>query len=433
MLPSPSVTDSSSAGRPRVVIVGAGFGGLACARALRDAPVETVLVDERNFHTFTPFLFQVATALLEPSEAAHPVRALLRGIPNASFRLGRVSGVDLQQRTVQTEHGDLGYDYLVLAAGATNNYFGNRDIAERSLGLGDLPEALQLRNRILACFEEAAWTEDPAQRARLLRFAVVGGGPTGVELAGALAELVRGPVARDFPELDRSEVDIVLVEASDAPLPPYGRRLQRAACRALERKGVRILFGIQATDIDDEGLHLDSGQTLSTATVVWGAGVRAAPLADVLGLQQRSHHRIAVSPALQLNGRPEVFAIGDVAEIPDGKGGALPMLAQVAIQSGRHAGRSIRRALEGGPPERFRYRDLGSMATQGRNAAVAQIGPVKLSGLLGWLAWLLVHLVRIVGLRNRLLVVLSWAWGYLLEDRPVRLIAGPRTHDPERR
>jgi NADH dehydrogenase len=414
-----------------VVIVGAGFGGLACARALGGAPVDTVVVDQRNFHTFTPFLYQVATALLEPSEAAHPIRALLRGVPNAEFRLAHVEGVDLRGHTVRTDRGELSYDHLVLAAGATNNYFGNRDIAQRSLGLGDVPEALQLRNTILTRFEQAAWTRDPERRARLLRFAVVGGGPTGVELAGALAELVAGPLAHDFPDLARSEIDIVLVEASDAPLSPYASRLQRAATRALERKGVRIRSGVEAVDIDDAGLHLKGGEVLPAATVVWGAGVRAAALAGALGVKTGSHGRVAVSDTLQLDGHPEVFVVGDLAQIPGDDGTPLPMLAQVAIQSARHAAEAIRGGLDGSPPERFHYRDLGTMATQGRDAAVAQMGPLKLSGRLGWLAWLLVHIARIVGLRNRMFVLARWTSGYLLGDRPIRLIAGPRRDDSE--
>ncbi len=428
---------SLSARRPRVVIVGAGFGGLACVRALRCAPVEVTLVDRHNYHVFTPFLYQLATALLEPAEVAQPVRQLLHRVPNAEFRMATVTGVDFERRVVLTDRGELPYDHLVLGAGAVNNYFGNQDIAQRSYGLNDVPEALELRNALLARFEAASWTADAAERKRLLTFAVVGGGPTGVEFAGAFAELVHGVLARDYPEeLDMDEVQIVLVEASEAPLATFAPGLQRAAQRALERKRVRVLSDAEAADIDDDGLELHGGATIPAATVVWGAGVRAAPLADGLGLEQGSHHRLKVSDTLQVPGHPEVLAIGDLAEIPQDGQRPLPMLAQVAIQSGRHAGESIAARARGDQPVAFRYRNLGTMATQGRNAAVAQIGPVKLSGMLGWLAWLLVHIVRTGGLRTRLLVLVNWAAGYLLTDRPVRLIAGPQQraeqHDPNR-
>lgn len=415
-----------SAPRPRVVIVGAGFAGLAAAKALRRVPVQVTMVDQYDYHTFTPFLYQVATALLEADDAAYPIRGEIRRLGNVSFRLATVTGVDLDAKAVDTDQGRFCYDYLVLAAGAVNAYFGHSEIAERSLGLNDLPEALQLRNTILSRFEAAAWATDPAERARLLSFAVVGGGPTGAEFAGALAELVAGTLAKDFPSLGRSEVSITLAEASPHPLSAFARPLPAAAHRALERKGIRVRSEAIVAEVDQTGLRLKDGSAIPAATVVWAAGVRAAHLADGLGLRLGSHERIKVTPTCQLDGHPEAFAVGDLAEIPQ-DGQPLPMLAQVAIQSGRHAARAIGTLLRAGTPEPFRYRDLGTMATVGRGFAVADIGPVKLSGLPGFLAWLVVHIARIAGMRTRWHVLTNWVSGYLFRNPPVRFIAGPRT------
>ncbi len=420
-----AMRSSAAANPPRVVIVGAGFAGLAAARALRRAPVEVTLIDQHNHHVFTPFLYQVATALLEPAEVALPVRALLRHLRNVTFRLGRVTDIDLDARQVKTDHGPIGYDYLVLAAGSATSYFRNTAIAAGSLGLKDLAEALQLRNHILSCFEQACWETDPAERARLLSFAVVGGGPTGVEFAAALAVLVAGMAGRDFPHLHRDDITITLVEAAGAPLGSFAPPLQRSAARGLAAKGIQIRSGATVTDVDEKGLVLDGGQRVGAGTVVWAAGVQAAPLAEVLNIKPGSHGRIPVGPALQLAGHPEVFVAGDLAEIPAGAE-ALPMLAQVGIQSGRHAGRSIAAQVSGHQGRPFRYRDLGTMATIGRNNAIAQIGPLRLSGFAGWLAWLLVHIVRTAGLQTRASVVIRWIAGYLFANRPVRLITGPQ-------
>lgn len=412
-----------------MVIVGAGFGGLAAAKALRRAPVEITLIDQHNHHVFTPFLYQVATALLGPSEVAQPVRSLLRRLGNVTFRLGRVTDVDLLARQVVTDHGPVPYDYLVLASGSVSNYFGNADIASRSLGLNDLADALQLRNHILSCFEQACWTTDPVDRRHLLTFAVVGGGPTGVEFAAALAVLVAGMVERDFPTLHRDDVAIVLVEGADAPLGSFASPLRRSATRALAARHVEVRSTATVADVDQSGLVLDDGQRIDAATVVWAAGVRASPLAEALNIELGSHGRVPVAATLQVVGHPEVFAVGDLAEIPAGDG-SLPMLAQVAIQSGRHAARSIAGQLSGGEAAAFHYRDLGTMATVGRNDAVAQLGPLRLSGFVGWLAWLLVHIMRTVGLQTRASVLVSWISGYVFADRPVRLVTVPHRDGP---
>ncbi|MGH9105007.1 MAG: NAD(P)/FAD-dependent oxidoreductase [Acidimicrobiales bacterium] len=419
-------------GQARVVVVGAGFGGLAAAKALADRPwhrsaVQVTVVDQHNFHTFTPFLYQVATALLEPTGAAHPVRSLIRKQSNVEFRLGRVTAINVTRRQVETDRGPIGYDYLVLAGGAVNDYFGNTDISEHSLGLNNLGEALALRNHILSCFEAAAWAADPAERARLLTFAVVGGGPTGVEFSAALAVLVAEMVAHDFPSIDADEPRIVLVEASPTPLSAFAPDLQQAAAKTLRTKGVQVESAAKVADVDGEGLSLEGGQRIAAGTVVWAAGVRANPLAGTLPATG-SHGRVIVGPTLQVERHPEVFVIGDMAEIPSGAG-PLPMLAQVAIQSGRHPGAQVLRLCAGKDAMAFHYRDLGTMAALGRGDAVAQVGALHLSGLQGWLAWLGLHIVRTVGLQAKATIMADWASGFLFADRPVRLITGPG-HDP---
>ncbi|MDR3034421.1 MAG: NAD(P)/FAD-dependent oxidoreductase [Kitasatospora sp.] len=416
--------------RPKVVIVGAGFAGLAAAKALHRVPVQVTVVDQHDYHTFAPFLYQVATALLEPDAVAYPVRGEVRRLRNVSFRLATVTGIDLDAKVVDTDRGGLPFDYLVLAAGAVNAYFGHSEIARHSLGLNDLPEALQLRNAILARFEAAAWTDDPAERARLLSFAVVGGGPTGTEFAGALAELVTGTLNHDFPGLDRSEVSITLAEASSHPLSVFPPPLPAAADRALRCKGVQVRSGTRVTEVDKAGLRLKDGTTVPAATVVWAAGVRASHLADSLGVRLGSHERITVTPTLQVEGHPEVFAVGDFAEIPQPEAGKpLPMLAPVAMESGRQAARNIDALLRGDIPQPFRYKDLGTMATVGRGFAVASIGSVRLSGHSGFMAWLVAHIAKITGVHTRWLVLSNWVSGYLFRNRPVRLIVGPRGTD----
>jgi NADH dehydrogenase len=385
--------------------------------------VDVTLVDRHNHHTFTPFLYQVATALLEPTGAAHPVRSLIRKLENTEFRLGEVTSINVTRRRVDTTHGPILYDYLILAAGATNDYFGNTDISEHSLGLNTLGEALALRNHILSCFEAANWATDPAERARLLTFAVVGGGPTGVEFSAALAVLVTEMVAHDFPDLGAGEPRIVLVEVSPAPLAAFSPDLREAAVKALRAKGVQVESNAKVADVDETGLTLDGGRRIEAATVVWAAGVRAAPLAATLPATG-SHGRAIVKATLQVERHPEVFVVGDMAEIPAGVG-PLPMLAQVAIQSGRHAARQILRLCASKEPAPFQYRDLGTMAALGRGDAVAQVGRLHLTGLDGWLAWLGLHIVRTVGLQAKVTVVADWASGFLFADRPVRLITGP--------
>ena len=409
-----------------MVVVGAGFGGLATVKALRRSPVDVTLVDRHNYHLFQPLLYQVASALLNPSDIAHPVRAILRHIPNCGFRLAEVTGVDLERRVLRTTNGEVGYDHLVLATGSANSYFGNRTVARRAYGLKDLGEALALRTRVLEVFERATRTSDPEERRALLTFVIVGGGPTGVEYAGALSELVHHALVRDFPDIDGRSVAIVLVEATKNVLGAFPEGLGRRAQAALRRKGVRILLGHLVADVTEDEVVFAGGGRLTAATMIWTAGV-SAEVPQLDGVGRGPHARVPVAPdTLEVAGHPEVHAIGDAAACPGPDGQPLPMLAPVAIQQGQHTGRVIAAQVGGEPPPvPFRYRDKGTMATVGRNVAVAQIGPLRLSGLIGWLAWLFVHLMSLVGFRSRLLVLIGWAWNYVLYDRPVRLIVAP--------
>jgi NADH dehydrogenase len=411
----------------RVVVVGAGFGGLAVVHALRGADVDVTLVDRNNYHLFQPLLYQVASAVLNPSDIAHPVRAILRRIPNCDFRLAEVEGVDPGRRVLRTSNGEIGYDHLVLATGSANNYFGNRALASHSCGLKDMGEALALRSQVLDAFEAASRTGDEAERQALLTFVIVGAGPTGVEYAGALSELVANVLDRDFPHLDVRKVGIVLVEATDEVLGGFPPGLGRRARAALRRKGVRVLLRHGVVDVRGSEVFFSSGERVAAATVVWTAGVSARPLPEVEGVERVRQSRIGVSPhTLEVIGQRHLYAIGDLAACagPDGK--PYPMLAPVAIQQGKHVGRVIAARVRGQPdPGPFHYRDKGTMATVGRNVAVAQIGPLRVSGLLGWLTWLFVHLMYLVSFRSRLLVLLGWAWNYILYDRPVRLIITP--------
>ncbi len=409
------------------MVVGAGFGGLATVRSLRSAPVDVTLVDRHNYHLFQPLLYQVASALLDPSDIAYPVRSVLRHVPNCDFRLAEVTAVDLEGRVVHTSTGDLGYDQLVLATGSANSYFGNQVLARRAYGLKDLGEALALRARVLEVFEEAARTDAPGRRQALLTFVIVGAGPTGVEYSGALSELVHHVLKGDFPTIDVRGVDIVLVEATRAVLGSFPSGLGRRAERSLRRKGVRILFDHLVDGLVDGEVVFASGDRLPAATMIWTAGVSADAPADLDGVERVAQDRLPVDPGSQeVRGHPGVFAIGDVAASPGVDGRLLPMVAPVAIQQGKHVARVITARSRGkADPAPFHYRDKGSMATVGRNVAVAQIGPLRLSGFVGWLTWLFVHLMSLVSFRSRLLVLIGWAWNYVFYDRPVRLIVAP--------
>ncbi len=416
--------------RPRVVIAGAGFGGLTCARALKRAPVDVLLVDRNNYHLFTPLLYQVASAVLDPGEIARPVRQLIRPLRNADFLLANVTGADFEQRRLLTDHGPLAYDYLVLASGSQSDYFGNSSLAKHAFGLKDLDEGLAVRNRVLMRFEEARWTDDREQRRTLLTFAVVGGGPTGVEMAGALAELTRLVLSRDYRDLDLGLVRVVLLEAAGFLLGTFAEPLREAARRSLEKKGVEVLLKAKVADVAAGSIRLVDGHEVPASTVIWTAGVRASEVGSAVGFSLGRQGRVQVLPTLQATGHPEVFVIGDLAG-PMDDGTPLPMLIPVAMQEGRHVGATIKDLLRGYGATNFRYTDPGIMATIGRNSAVAQLGPIRLTGFLGWLMWLFVHLINVISFRSRIVVLVNWAWDYFFYDRPIRLIVRAADDRPD--
>ncbi len=406
---------------PTVVIVGAGFGGLNAARALRRAPVQVVLVDRNNYHLFQPLLYQVATAGLEPEEIARPARAILRGQKNVDFRMVVVTRVDFAAKRLETSGGPISYDFLVLAPGGETNFFGLESMQRHGLGLKDIPDAIAIRNHVLTCFEQAMLESDPEKRRTLLTFIVVGGGPTGVEMAGALSELIRLVLVKDYPRLNIKDVRILLLEATDKLLAALPERLREAAVTTLWRKWIDVRFGAQVADYDGKEIRLKSGEVIPARTVIWAAGVRASPLNATLGLPASRQDRIPVEPTLQVTGHPNVFIIGDAA-YQEQNGEPLPMVAPVAIQMGRFVARNITRQLRGQPLEPFRYRDQGTLATIGRNAAVANVYGIKATGFVAWVMWLGIHIIQLIGFRNKLFVLINWAWDYFFYERAARLI-----------
>lgn len=407
-------------GRPRVVVVGAGFGGLWAARTLAFEPVEVLLVDRRNHHTFFPLLYQVAAAEIEPEAIAFPIRGLLRRFPNIGFEMTEVRAINVEARRLETDGPPIPYDFLILAPGSVEHTFGVSGVAEHAFFLKNLDQAIALRNHILASFERAAREPDPFQRRQMLTFTIIGGGPTGVEFAGALAELIARPLRRDFPTLDFQEVRVILLEAMEGLLPGLPGSLRAYAAARLRRLGVDVRLMAIVEAVEPGRVRLRDGAFIETGTVVWTAGVRGNPLGEALGLPVGPGGRVQVAPTLQVPGHPEIYIVGDLA-LPEGAG-KLPMVAPVAIQQGTWAARNILRVLRGRPPEPFRYRDPGTLVTLGRNAAVAHVFGRAFTGFPAWLLWLGVHLVRLIGMRNRLVVLSSWAWDYLFYERVVRLI-----------
>jgi NADH dehydrogenase len=411
-----------------VVIVGGGFAGLAAARALARAPVEVTLVDRRNHHLFQPLLYQVATAGLSPAEIAYPIRRILRRQRNARVLLGEAAAIDPAAKRVLLEDGELGYDHLILATGAGHSYFGRDEWERHAPGLKTLEDALEIRRRVLAAFERAEREEDAEARRQWLTFVVVGGGPTGVEMAGAFAEIARHSLARDFRRIDPRSARVILVEAGPRVLPAYPEELSEKAKLQLETLGAQVWLGAPVTAVDGTGVGVGADR-IAARTVVWAAGVRASPLARSLGAPLDRAGRVLVEPDLTVPGQPAASVVGDLAAIEQ-DGRPVPGVAPAAIQMGEHAAANVRRALAGEPLAPFRYRDKGSLATVGRRRAVAVLGRLRLSGFVAWLAWLSVHIFFLIGYRNRLVVLVTWAWAYITFDRSARLIVGP---GPERR
>ena len=419
---------------PRIVIVGAGFGGLYAAKLLAKTGAPVTLIDRSNHHLFQPLLYQVATAALAPSDIATPIRAVFAKYPNVRVIMGEATGVDTGARVVTVrDTGDFPYEILILATGAATSWFGHADWAAASFGLKSLDDAETMRQRILGVFEWAESRTDPAEIARLLTFVVVGAGPTGVELAGSIAELAQSTLARDYRHIRPSAARIVLCDAGDRVLASFPERLSRYAARRLEKLGVELRMKTSADAVDADGITA-GGQRIEAATVLWAAGVAANPAASWIGVEPGKHGAIPVAPDLSVPGHPEIFAIGDVMTAPGPDGKPLPGLAAVAKQQGQYVGGLLAKRLAGqSAPGPFRYHDLGSLAILGRSAAIAQFGAVGLTGFVAWVMWGCVHLMLLMGTRNRVVVYITWIWSWLTWGRGARLMTGLASGTPGRK
>lgn len=409
---------------PKVVVVGAGFGGLEAARRMADMDVAVTVVDQRNHHTFQPLLYQVATAGLDSDDICYATRGIFHRQANASALKARIDGVDLENQVVTTEHGDpILYDYLVLALGAVTADFNIPGVSEHAFGLKSAAEATKIRNQVLDHFEEASRKSEAADRRGLMTVVIVGGGPTGVEMAGGFAELFTRVLKRDFPELNDNKAQVVLIEAQDRLLSTFAGRLGKKAEARLRKMGVEVKLGAQVSNVTPDAVALRDGSVIQTKTVVWAAGVKAHPLAAKMGLATDRSGRVLVDGSLRLQSAKNVFVIGDLASTADAEGVLLPQVAPVAVQGGRHVAKAIQAILDGDSVPKFSYRDRGSMATIGRNAAVVELpNGIQFTGFVGWVAWLTLHLAMLVGFRNRANVLVNWAWNYLTYDRGSRLI-----------
>jgi NADH dehydrogenase len=407
------------------VIVGGGFGGLSAAKIFRAQPVRVTLLDRRNHHLFQPLLYQVATATLSPGDIASPIRWVFRHQRNVRVLLGEATAIDIAVRRITLADGaTLDYDYLIVATGASHAYFGHEEWAPYAPGLKTLEDALQIRTRLLLAFERAERESDPARQQELLTFVLVGGGPTGVELAGTLAEIARQTLRDEFRSIDTARTRIVLVEAGPTILPAFPEKLRQAARESLERLGVEVREKTTVTGVDAHGVDLSGGERLAAETVLWAAGVAASPLVKTLGVPVDRAGRALVSPDLSIPNHPEVFVVGDAAAVLHQTGQPLPGVAQVAMQGAAQAARNIVRLIEGQPTRAFEYRDKGNMAIVGRGSAIADLGWARFAGFPAWLAWLFIHIFMLIGFRNRLVVLLQWASAYFTFQRSARLITG---------
>jgi len=414
---------STTPSRPRIVIIGAGFGGLTAAMRLGAVAADVTVIDRRNYHLFQPLLYQVATAALSPADIAAPIRGILARQANTRVTLGTVTGIDTAERAALIGQRRIPYDQLVIATGARDAYFGHDEWAEVTLGLKKIDDATAMRRRILVAFERAEDCDDETERRRLLTFVIIGGGPTGLELAGAMAELAKAALARDFRRIDPTTARIVLVEAGPRLLPSFPPKLSAVAARALTRLGVELRLGATVTSCDCEGAVLGD-ERIDSNTLIWAAGVTASPAAKWLGVEPGRGGRVAVTADLSLPNHSEIFVIGDTAQV-EGPDGALPGVAPVAKQEGAYVARVIAARIAGKrPPPPFRYRNLGNLATIGRREAVVDFGQLQLTGRFAWLVWGLAHIYFLIGFRNRTAVAVDWLWSYLTYQRGARLITG---------
>ena len=407
---------------PHVVIIGAGFGGLEAAKKLAKAPVRITIIDRYNYHLFQPLLYQVAIAGLVPSQIAYPLRWIFRKQNNVDIHMAEVTSIDFESRYVKVEGSVIAYDYLILAVGGQTNFFGMTEVEHHGFQLKNVASAIETRNHLLRMFEEASREVDPERRRALLTFVVVGGGPTGVETAGALAELITHVMAKDYPYLDLNDVRVLLIEAASSLMLAYPDELRKATYDLLRSKNVEIMLNTRLLDYNGLHITLADESMIHTHTLIWTAGVRSAEITDRMGVNQAAGGRIRVEPTLQLPGHPEVFVVGDAAYLENGKGQPLPMLATVAQQEARAAASNLQKIIKGQTPKPFHYKDPGLLATIGRNAAVARIWGMSFSGFIAWVIWVVLHIYRIIGVRNRLLVLINWAWDYIFYENQVRLI-----------
>ncbi|MBM4315565.1 MAG: NAD(P)/FAD-dependent oxidoreductase [Deltaproteobacteria bacterium] len=406
---------------PRVVVIGAGFGGLWAVRTLAKKPCDVMVIDRNNYHTFLALLYQVAAAELEAEEIAYPIRSIFRNLPSVDFALAHAGRVDVEKRVVETDNRFFPYDYLILATGSVSHSFGIRGVGDHAFFLKTLEEGVALKNHIVCCFERAAGRINRSKDNGALTFVIVGGGATGVEYAGALSELIHGPMVNDYRNIDFRSVRIILLEGTDRLVGSMPSSIRSYTIERLGQMGVEVRLKTRVMEVTPESVVLEGGEAILTQTVVWTAGVRGEPLASLSGIPTGSDGRVSVLPTLQIPAHPEIYVVGDLARI-DAKGQALPMVAQVAIQSAVAAADNIGRQIDGQEPLPFRYRDRGSMITIGRNTAGVAMGSRTYTGFFAWLLWLIIHLFNLIGFRNRIMVLINWAWDYLLYERAVRFV-----------